>query len=285
MWIFSKKKKTITEENKSNLTDIPNVIYKYRDWNNKYHKSILEENSLYMANASAFNDPFDCKISTNFHLLDCDEKRQQFINDSITQNIDHILANNIDVAQHRITLGNRLKDIDTFQKFSDDIEFSKNNDHIGILSMSARWNSILMWSHYGNFHQGFCVGFSEEKMRNSPLFGKCGLVNYVLDFPVYTPFEDKEDKERQQMKVFYKSTEWKYEEEYRLVNMYVGIPFPKQDRTVKISDDFIVEINLGIGISDQHKKELLKIAAEKNIEVYQLSKVPFRYELERKRIL
>ena len=31
-----------------------------------------------------------------------------------------------------------------------------------------------MWSHYGDFHRGYCIGFDEEKLRNTGFFGKGG---------------------------------------------------------------------------------------------------------------
>lgn len=40
------------------------------------------------------------------------------------------------------------------------------NKTIGILSLSKRWNSSLMWAHYCVSHTGFCVGFD----RTQPFF-------------------------------------------------------------------------------------------------------------------
>ncbi|MBL7103181.1 MAG: DUF2971 domain-containing protein [Bacteroidales bacterium] len=40
--------------------------------------------------------------------------------------------------------------------------FKKQNDHYGILSLSAKWDNILIWGHYAEKHKGFCIGFNEE---------------------------------------------------------------------------------------------------------------------------
>ena len=41
--------------------EIPETVYKYRDWNNVYHRKILFQQELYIPSASEFNDPFDCR--------------------------------------------------------------------------------------------------------------------------------------------------------------------------------------------------------------------------------
>jgi hypothetical protein len=48
---------------------IPQVVYKYRDWNNPFHKNILLHNEIYLASPKDFNDPFDCRIPMNFQNM------------------------------------------------------------------------------------------------------------------------------------------------------------------------------------------------------------------------
>ena len=53
-----------------------------------------------------------------------------------------------------------------------------------------------MWSHYANSHQGFCIGFYEEKIRNyvvkSRNGGKGGMVIYDSKFPEIDPLNTNE---------------------------------------------------------------------------------------------
>lgn len=42
--------------------DVPQQLYKYRDWSNDYHKKILTEREIYFTNVRAFNDPLDNAI-------------------------------------------------------------------------------------------------------------------------------------------------------------------------------------------------------------------------------
>jgi len=51
----------------------PQTVYKYRDWNNEFHRDILRHNEIYLASPIDFNDPFDCRITHNFSLFSNDD--------------------------------------------------------------------------------------------------------------------------------------------------------------------------------------------------------------------
>lgn len=40
----------------------PVILYKYRDWDNVYHKNILQDNSIYFASPKSFEDIYDCNV-------------------------------------------------------------------------------------------------------------------------------------------------------------------------------------------------------------------------------
>lgn len=137
-----------------------------------------------------------------------------------------------------------------------------------------------MWSHYGDFHKGFNIGYNETKMRQSGLFGKGGPVAYSEDFPQLDPFSEH-SMETSFSQTHFKSKEWEYEQEYRLGKLWFPDPPSEEDRTIKIPYEFVEEINLGVLISDNDRNEILEIARAKNIKVFQVKKVPFKFELFR----
>lgn len=55
------------------------ILYKYRDWSDKHHKNILTKNEIFMVSPGSFNAPFDCRIPENYHLLNTQEKIDQFM--------------------------------------------------------------------------------------------------------------------------------------------------------------------------------------------------------------
>lgn len=112
-----------------------------------------------------------------------------------------------------------------------------------------------MWSHYGNNHKVFCIGFREDLMRKSNLFGAGFEVNYSTKFPERNPLKKIEPIQDSFLQLGYKAIEWKYEEEFRLINLKLE-GLNKKDRIIKCPDEFISEVILGIEISKNDKTEI-----------------------------
>ena len=45
--------------------NLPQVLYKYRSWNDKHHKRFLSSAEFYFAHPLSFNDPFDVEDYTS----------------------------------------------------------------------------------------------------------------------------------------------------------------------------------------------------------------------------
>ncbi len=266
--------------------EIPQIVYKYRDWNNQFHKNILLHNEIYLASPGAFNDPFDCKIPRNFHSL-TQEDREQFKQDLATKERHKFVGKEVEFNDHLKNLSARMDNIDSFQKEDEESYFKQMNAHYGIFSLSRIFDGILLWSQYGANHTGFCIGFWEEKLRTS--YGLCnrtGCVSYRQKFPDIKPKikEDEEEKlSRIHIQTTTKSIEWKYEKEYRLLKAFETSPLPFE-RCVYVDNDVFSNVTLGINISDRNSKEITQICKQKGIPVYQAKKVPFKFEIEREQI-
>lgn len=267
-------------ENQNPPEDFPKILYKYRNWEFDFHKRILENNELYLSSPKNFNDPFDCRIEENFYSLNNDELITKYIEKIQKDNSDYFIANKISVEKDFMRILSMLKsDISKVHTDMNRKLFEMQDIHYGVLSMSTKWNSILMWGHYGNKHEGFCIGFYEEKLRNSHKFGRGGLVKYKNKFPNINPLTTLLDKAFTQ--THYKAKKWKYEHEFRMSNTF----FPKvpneTDRTVILSDDSIAEVILGLNISKEHQYMITEIASKKNIPIYKICKEPFKFKLGR----
>lgn len=259
----------------------PDIVYKYRDWNNPFHKSILLNNEVYMSPPKDFNDPFDCRIPKNFTLLDSPQKISRYVNDVIERHKEEILAKGKDVGLAKKNYEDRIQDIEQAQKENEEMEYNLMDKHYGVLSLSGRWDSILMWSHYGAFHKGFCIGFKEQIMRNSGLFGTGGPVNYDDEFPTLDPLNPESTMERAFKQTHSKAMAWGYEEEYRFTKLYFPEEPTANDRIIKVPESAVCEVNLGINISEDHKNEIFKTCEHRDIKVFQLKKVPFKFEITR----
>ena len=160
------------------MTDV--VLYKYRGVS-EHTMPMLQRGTVWIALPSSFNDPFDCKPSILGDIKAAIEK-----------------SKGIRVATLMITLKRGLEDGTLPRKSTKKLlsEFRKAktidqgylvyenwynalpikfpllelNDVIdciqvtlkkmGVLSLSERPDSLLMWAHYANNHQGFCLGFA-----------------------------------------------------------------------------------------------------------------------------
>lgn len=97
----------------------------------------------------------------------------------------------------------------------------------GVISYSASHkdfnphpeHNVLMWSHYGDSHKGFCLVFDVEKVPH-----KIRAVHYRDSLPDLNYEEEENFLEI----LITKSTGWKYESEYREFNKVgnIGVPFP-----------------------------------------------------------
>ena len=263
----------------------PDIVYKYRNWKCQYHKDILCKNHLYLSPPKDFNDPFDCRIPINYYLLDTPEKKDKYI-DTQTENY----CEEGKIIQRK-ELEERLKNLDKFQEDYEKQIYDFQDKYLGVLCLSRRWDSILMWSHYADNHKGYCVGIYEEKLRNycsRERHVPIDIVETTDDYPQIDPLDSSWLQARKQIST--KAKDWKYEEEYRITQIFDFFkpniaPPTKQERTITIDDDFFAEIIIGLETPPDDKNEIIKIGKQKGIKVYEAIKVPFKFQINKKEIV
>jgi hypothetical protein len=264
------------------------IVYKYRDWNNAFHKKVLTANELYLASPRDFNDPFDCKIIENFSLLSPKE-----IDDYLLSAAENSFKNHPDkfrlIPMSITSFKQRCKNADDMQREFNQIVEKDHDELFGILSLSKTWQSIPMWSYYSNCHKGFCIGFDEIKIRDARIFQKAADVIYSENFPQIKPKANKNEKESLEnafIKQYVKSEEWKHEQEYRLLrNYFPKPPISSKERIYKIKNDAFAEVIIGINMLNEYKQEIVKICKAKNISVFQAKKSMFSFNMEREQVL
>jgi hypothetical protein len=262
------------------VEDYPEIIYKYRNWTGEFNKNVLLKNQLYLSAPKDFNDPFDCRILENWSLLNTPEKIAEYVDGVLNRHMKKLIAEGYDIDAERKRITEKVSDHKTIQKEEEELLFKQQDIRYGILSLSARWDSILMWSHYADFHKGYCIGFFEEKMRNSELFGKGGPVSYSTKFPEISPLETNIEA-KSFLETHSKANDWDYEKEYRLMKLFYPNPPSDKDRIVTITDDCISEVIIGLCTPEDHKKEIVDLCKKRGIRVFTTYKVPFEFKIER----
>lgn len=166
-----------------------------------------------------------------------------------------------------------------------------NND-IGILSLTKNWNNTLMWSHYTNSHKGFCVGFDPKDEYFQNFLSNDEKKSKIIMEVVYSNKRVEIPMELGKKKLAFepfitKSTDWKYEEEVRIIST-LNISDKKINSNpvdihlFKVPHRSIKEIVVGANM-DKEKEDLIKDFCTKNkIEFYKSKISNEQFNMERK---
>lgn len=260
---------------------IPTVLYKYRDWENNHHKDMIRKGEIFFTSSIHLNDPFDCVIPSRFDLLD-------------KRNIRRFL--NIFLAKNNLDLNSK-----EIKKLTDDIDRQPKNRIVeivkttfkeiqeikkqksGIFTLSKIKDNILMWSHYSNFHKGFCIGINSKK-TNSFFKDLCekkeviiGLheVEYSPNYPFIDPQDVVSDEFwLRQFKI--KSLDWAYEKEWRYILTKAT------DLIIELDFNIFQEIIFGCSMPDPYKDEIINLVKEwpTRPNIYQASIKDYEFGLK-----
>ena len=247
---------TIEYVNSTEFGKIPKKLYKFRNWNDSNHRKTLSIGEIYLSTIFGLNDPFDCKINSDYTLLRDDVNAEKaywsnylnidFPNDSQYQRENRIRK----IISHKI-----FHDQERIENLHKQ-ELEELNKTFGVFSTSLIPDNILMWSHYADNHKGFCIGFDSTKLFAS-LGGKGmgGAVKYSENYPAVSPLDTTQKKLVDQLNT--KASFWNYELEYRVIRI------AESTRIVIVPDDAIVEVILGASIDPAHKAEIIMITEKR----------------------
>ena len=128
------------------------------------------------------------------------------------------------------TPSEQLYDFDTIKKNHFEIlkKFKAGFNRYGIFCTTLRHDSLLMWAHYAQSHQGAVLQFAPDFKRDSVLCASKPVL-YAKERPL--PYSSRSDllrhcitmspeestKRMLDKLIFTKSLEWEYEQEFRLV--------------------------------------------------------------------
>jgi hypothetical protein len=259
----------------------PDIVYKFRNFTSNFHLRLLTNNEIYFSSPSDFNDPFDLKISVDYSLLTTEERRIKYIDKILGQAFPNLNTSGAIYGRNRQELIKKFKeDWLTLQEQYDTVNFKWTDDRLGVVSFSLQWDNILLWSHYSDNHTGFSVGIDMEELRKLGVIGAEGRVDYLESFPKIDPIETSLINELH-TKAFSKSQVWRYEAEYRIVQIWSESTPHIGERTKIITDSCFKELILGMKISEENERKLCLIAKDKQIPVYKTIKKKGFFAVER----
>jgi hypothetical protein len=217
------------------------LLYKYRslsEESSKWTEKILTQKELYYAGVKYFNDPFDGRVFLKFEgsydKVIAAQARVQYDMNLEEGNKTLTLSKSLNLVESKITSENIKDPIYKEGKLK---KVQKLFDTKGVLSLASENTNILMWSHYGNNHNGICFGFD---CSNEDVFKNLKKVRYQSHYEqlwgwLYT------DDEIVNNILYTKSHQWSYENEYRCVKNNIGITKFKMESLKEIIFGCIVE--------------------------------------------
>lgn len=252
---------------------MPEILYKYRCVNDN-SISMLSNNQIYFSSPLDFNDPFDCLAKEN---------RFDNFDESSVEDFAKFFYNvqpedfSTDKNQQLIL---ELKNHPDIQKINKENNSNLMNfiQKLGVLSLSERNDSILMWSHYADNHKGFCIGlkgnlgFDHDKLIKV----KYEKVRYRRVFSEWLELQlDKEkflDKAEEEL-VCTKYDDWNYEKEWRIVS--------SAGKGVRTYPAHVIDrIIFGLHMQPSDRNRVIDICKDKNVQFFEAVKSSSSFAIE-----
>jgi len=287
---------------------MPNSLFRYRPLDgsesDKMQIDAFINDIIYAVTADRFNDPYDTLvrydkeaitqyinlISSNKFLEglktwfatgnDITDEVKQVLPKGMAESLkEKLLAvedfNNLEVSMEEGRL-NMIAQVETY--FPILSEMCKKYSTIACFSESIE--SILMWSHYSNSHQGFALEYDFRPTLEKPI-KNVGIYPVIYDdvrqdisqFMIWSfvrmmGIQAANPDCGMYLKIaLHKSSIWAYEQEWRMINL---TPRAITDTGPSAIQYKPVAIYYGRHISSNHKEQLRQIAKEKGLREYQM---------------
>jgi len=187
---------------------------------------VLRNKSIRFTQPNAFNDPFE--FSPSFISFSKDSTFNEQFDDTVDMQIEDSLRKlpkeyRTDIVKSYLkkflTANKQLihHSLNNFAPiFADSLQKQANNS-FGILSLTTEKDNLLMWSHYADSHNGFCIKFNTDSIffnRRRSEFDELYHLRKITykDIRPSGIFEEMSIDELFEVK----SDIWEYENEWRM---------------------------------------------------------------------
>lgn len=233
-------------------------LYRYTPLNNFSLQTILN-NTLYFSNPNMLNDPLDCYTDV---VLKNEKPFSKAASDFII-NFQPNIPYYLNLHTKNVLFYQSLK---IQSEFIRDFFVFHTNENFGVCSFSKTISEELLWCHYADGCQGICLIFDKEILIKSLLKNLAPYYKLLKDFVIYDTscrqlkievFEKPLGFEETQEHLFTKKSNWKYEQEYRLVIKRGKIPKFSHPESHKFSHivAFDKKALVGIAVGERMPKE------------------------------
>ena len=175
---------------------------------------------MHFSSVNDFNDPFDCQFQVKFRGSDSDKVK--FLNDSLREQTPHLTRRE---RRSRARKGSKsLNDPDRAMRMRAYIR--QDVETWGLCCLSEVKDNILMWSHYADAHQGFCLEFASEVSDaefgvdlwlGEPIQVREIVAPFPVEYSTKYPVADLVNGQIAKDTFLRKAKQWEYEKEWRMM--------------------------------------------------------------------
>lgn len=266
----------------------------------KFNKELenFEADTVWLSSPSEYNDPYDCAMTAQMGEISQAITEKHFDRLIANPNVEEYFTveelNSVRCSKEDPVIQLILKGLEKDEILSSDKrsrakaifkDFSNKNQreilrainnnnqrHMKVCSFSTINDSVVMWSHYANNHKGFCIEYNLETLPPEDKTWKylCPVIytdnlfdasKHLLEFV----YNKSTINLLGILAALHKSTEWKYEKEWRLVLPEIN---PDSGRSYKMPSP--TAVYLGARISNDAKCKIIETASKKGIKVYKM---------------
>lgn len=205
--------------------------------------SSLRNCYLWFSDPLAFNDPYDCNLETG---IEC----------TFYEICEYVLEENLRQGRNVDYKSIHKTAKDLFCNPQERKARSKTGDlitvgNMGVCRFSERNDLLLMWSHYGQKHQGVCLTFDIKGDRD--FFKRFYAVEYPEKYPIHNWPRDRGKFHSYRFLIATKSKDWEYENEIRVVRNSKNSPFRER---VEFNPSALAAVHFGYKCSENNISEI-----------------------------
>lgn len=282
------------------------TFYRYRSFSTNTLDSLCHD-SLHFANPSTFNDPLDCKPT-----LECDSSLEQlrelhaklFERRVLVDKRLSLIKAGFHGPKTELLIEKRVKsevvrELANIRYNATNPEHGddpvKNEEWIltqeirrelltyyerGVCCFSTTSTSPLLWSHYGDQHQGICIGYGTDRNPRPNLekviYGGGRTIRTSTLVKALLQEEEEAKNELDRGVLLRKALGWSYEREWRLIG----------SQGLQESPLLLKEVTFGLRCPASVKHTVVQALAgrHKPVRFYEISEVPNRFSLRRENV-
>lgn len=297
-------------EEKGFYQHLDSCLFRYRSYNENTIKA-LQDDRLFFSSPINFNDPYDCLPFVDYEKVCAEVNRNIFI--GMDAYLDRVKESIPEMAffTREVLRKDRDRYINgLFNELHQELRSirQKIRKETKVICFSEALNSLLLWSHYADYHKGFCLAYDKDELLHSEIYSDDGTeiqsvkiridpiqyVNQQIDLTeelgLYARYKLPKDptfrseeisvgviKLRQML--LQKAKDWEYEKEWRVTERRLDIERPSGVSYISVRPKAII---VGSQCTKEHHEELIRQAEKKQILIYRmyLSEVENGFQLK-----